>query len=176
MSNVITSVISFAMMLAVIFSVLNGVLKLTNESAETQTALRRDAAVAALGSLTVIGATATPDAGATNVDITMFNEGDLSYAQFKKWDVNISYTNGAGEMVLTRIPYRETLVDGTWSLEGVYMDSGRITAEFLEPSVFNPNEYMVIRVRLGDAALPGTRGWAVVTPEDGISTSVFFDA
>jgi len=176
MSNVITSVISFAMMLAVIFSVLNGVLKLTNESAETQTALHRDAAAAALGSLTVIGATATPDAGATNVDITMFNEGDLSYAQFKKWDVNISYTNGAGEMVLTRIPYRETLVDGTWSLEGVYMDSGRITAEFLEPSVFNPSEYMVIRVRLGDAALPGTRGWAVVTPEDGISTSVFFDA
>ena len=176
MSNVITSVISFAMMITVIFSVLNGVLKLTNESAETQTALHREAAAAALGALSVVGATATPDAGATNVDITIHNEGDLSYSQFKKWDVNVSYINGAGETVLTRIPYAERLADGTWSLEGVYMDSGRSTGELLEPSVFNPNEYMVLRLRLGDAALTGTRGWAVVTPEDGISASVFFDA
>ena len=150
MSNVVTSVISFAMMIAVIFSVLTGVLKLTHDSAESQTSLRRDAASAALGFLSVVGATSTPDGGATNVDITILNEGGLSYSQFKDWDVNISYTNGSGNTILTRVPYAETLGDGTWSLEGMYMDSGRGTGELLEPSVFNPSEYMVLRVRLGD--------------------------
>lgn len=163
-------------MLTVIFSVLSGAIKLTGETAETQTAMQRAAAIAVLGSLTVVDAVATHDAGATNVDITILNEGGLSYSQFQNWDVNINYTNGSGDTVLDSLPYAETLVDGTWSIEGLYLDAGRSSPELIEPSVLNPREYLVLRVRLGDGALPGTRGWAVVTPEDGISASVFFDA
>jgi len=92
MASAVTSVLSFAMMIAVIFAVLNGVLKLTNDAAETQAAVHRDASDAALGSLAVIGATATADAGATNVDITIHNNGDISYSQFKDWNVNVRYT------------------------------------------------------------------------------------
>lgn len=176
MANAVTSVLSFALMLSVIFSVLSGVVKLTNDSAETQTASQRAAAEAALGSLSVVGAVATPDAGATNVDITILNEGGLSYSQFQHWDVQVSYTNGSGDVVLSSLPYAETLADGTWSLEGVYLDAGRSIGELMEPSVVNPEEYMVLRIRLDDGALSGTQGWAVVTPEDGNSVSVFFDA
>lgn len=176
MANAVTSVLSFALMLSVIFAVLTSVLKLTSGAAETQSAIQRAAAEAALGSLTVIGAVATDDAGATNVDITILNEGALSYSQFKDWTVNINYTNGAGDTVFRFLPYAETLVDGTWTVEGLYMDAARSVAELIEPSVVNPQEYLVVRVRLGDGTLAGTRGWAVVTPEDGIPTSVFFDA
>ncbi len=176
MANAVTSVLSFAMMIAVIFAVLNGVLKLTSDAAETQAAVSRDAAQSSLGSLSMISATATPDGGATNVDITIFNEGSLSYSQWSDWDVNISYTNLSGTIKLESDPYRQNLVDGTWSLQGVYMDAGQATTELLEPSVFNPNEYLVIRMRLDEGTKSGSDGWIVVTPEDGVSASVFFDA
>ena len=176
MATAVTSVLSFALMIAVIISVLSGALKLTSDSAETQSATQRAAAEAALGLLSIIDAVVTHDAGATNVDITILNEGELSYSQFKDWNVNINYTNGSGDMVLTSLYYAETLADGTWSVEGLYMDAERSSPELIEPSVVNPGEYLVLRVRLGDGALSGTRGWAVVTPEDGISASVFFDA
>ena len=176
MANAVTSVLSFALMIVVIFSAISGFVNLTNDSAETRTALQRVNAEAALGSLSVVGAVATPDAGATNLDITIFNGGEISYSQFEDWSVNVSYTNGSGDTVLSSLLYTETLADGAWSLEGVYLDAGRSVEELTEPSVVNPAEYMVLRVRLAAGALSGTRGWAVVTPEDGISASVFFDA
>ncbi len=46
MANAVTSVLSFAMMIAVIFALINGVMDLANDSAETQTATQRDAAEA----------------------------------------------------------------------------------------------------------------------------------
>lgn len=176
MATALTSLLSFALMISVIFSVLSGALKLNSDSAETQTASQRAAAEAALGSLTVVGAVAVNDAGATNVDITILNEGGLSYSQFKDWSVNVSYTNGSGNTILSSLPYAETLADGTWSIQGLYLDAERSSPELIEPSVVNPGEYLVLRIRLGDGTLSGTLGWAVVTPEDGISASVFFDA
>jgi hypothetical protein len=176
LANTVTSLLSFIVMLAVTFAVLGDVLPRARAPLDSNAAINRADAEASMGALAAVGAVATEDGGGATVDITILNEGNLSYANFEDWDINIRYTNAAGTLATRWFPYASAVQDDRWTTNGLYLDEGAATGESLEPGVLNPLEYAVLRVRIADGTLAGTRGWAVVTPPAGSPASVFFDA
>ena len=175
MSTAVTSLISLVVMLVIAFTALGSVFTVMDATGDTLAAqnerthivLRSDVAASA-------AATSTRLDGHSDVDVTLANQGDLSYALFSKWDVTAHYTHIDGTNESVWAPYTTTLADDSWIVQQIYLDAAASTAEVLEPGLLNPEEEALFRIRLAPPAEPGTTGWITVTPPEGPPTNISF--
>ncbi|NQU96168.1 MAG: hypothetical protein HQ548_00805 [Chloroflexi bacterium] len=175
MSTAVTSLISLVVMLVIAFTALGSVFTVMDATGDTLTAqnerthivLRSDVAASA-------AATSTRLDGHSDVDVTLANQGDLSYALFSRWDVTAHYTHIDGTNESVWAPYTTTLADDSWIVQQIYLDAAASTAEVLEPGLLNPEEEALFRIRLAPPAEPGTTGWITVTPPEGPPTNISF--
>jgi hypothetical protein len=104
------------------------------------------------------------------------NRGRSKYpsAAFTGWEVVVRYTDTNSTDQLEYMPYSATLQEGFWSLNEIYLDEPSLAAEVYEPGIFNPEEEMVITVRLSELLGAGATGMATVTTPEGGRSTVFF--
>lgn len=61
-----------------------------------------------------------------------------------------------------------------WTVEGIYLDAGGSVVEVFEPGIFNPDEEMVIQVKIDPAVGGGTTNMVTLSTPNGVSASAAF--
>jgi archaellum component FlaF (FlaF/FlaG flagellin family) len=106
----------------------------------------------------------TLDSGST-VYISLENSGNLSLANFNKWDVIVRYQDGD----TVWLPY-STSTPG-WSITGIYYNG---SPEIYEPNILNPEETMDINIKLSPGVSSNTTNLATVSTYNGIYSQITF--
>ncbi len=174
MSTAVVSLVSFAVMITAIVTLLNAVFDSSAEVTEAWLDDAKNEQSASFAHVVATSATVSGDAQRTVVDVTLKNRGDRAYARFKKWDVNVEYVDTSGDLVTSWLAYSEEAADDAWTVKGIYLDAAKETSEVVGPGVLNADEEMVVRVRVTPPANDGSTGRVVLTPPEGSPASVFF--
>lgn len=119
-------------------------------------------------------AATTGDASGTIVDVTLRNEGNISYADFEQWDVIVHYVDDTGGLGIRWLPYSSSISDNTWTVKGIYLVASEFTDEVVDPDVLNAGEEIVVRLRVTPPMQSGSTGRVVLTPTRGQPASIFF--
>ncbi len=174
MSTAVTFLISFTVVLFAVFTAFGGMFTVLGTTGETQKWHLGYIYAVSRSDVVAVAATSTTSGGHTDVDVTLANRGELSYALFSEWDVNVHYTDAEGTERSVWLPYSASLSDGKWTVAQLYLDADAAIPEVLEPGLLNPEEEALFRLRLAPSALAGTAGWVVITPPEGSSSSISF--
>ncbi|MCL0093922.1 hypothetical protein M1O53_02955 [Dehalococcoidia bacterium] len=114
------------------------------------------------------------DAGAI-VEITLKNEGESKLKDFGRWDVIVQYRDTTTTLLIKRLLYVEGEPgNDQWTVKGIYLDAAASNPEVFEPGIFNPDEEMIIRMRLDPPVGVGTTNLATIATPNGVSTSATF--
>lgn len=175
MSDVLLTVISFAVVLGSFTTLIGATLGATGKSTEAWVDEARAAYTASLGDIHAVSATAQESAGTTVVDVTLENTGTGAYAAWGDWDVSIQYTTAAGAISIQNLSHATTLAAGKWVVAGIFLDAVTRLDQGVEPDALNPTEQMVIRLQVSPSAGSGTTGMVVITTQDASSTRIHFD-
>jgi len=77
---------------------------------------------------------------------------------------------------IERLAYKDgTPGNNEWTVEGIYLDADTSEAEIFEPGIFNPNEEMIVQMKINPAAGEGTTNLATIATPNGISISATFN-
>ncbi|MCL0088486.1 hypothetical protein M1N87_01540 [Dehalococcoidia bacterium] len=114
------------------------------------------------------------DAGAI-VEITLKNEGESRLKDFERWDVIVQYRDTMTTLLIKRLLYVEgEPCNNQWTVTGIYLDAAAGSPEVFERRIFNPDEEMIIRMRLNPAVGGNTTNLATIATPNGVSTSATF--
>jgi hypothetical protein len=123
-------------------------------------------------SLAVVG-TAMPSA--SQLEITLRNDGQTKLSDFADWDLIIQYHDAGGQYYVNWLPYTSGVPGANqWTVNGIYIDATSSTAEVFETSILNPGEEMIIRAEISPSVGAGTTNLAVASTSNGISASTTF--
>jgi len=112
---------------------------------------------------------------ADTVEMALRNEGEPKLADFEQWDVIAQYYDATGGCLVKWLSYTQGLPgNDEWRVEGIYLDASQATAEVYEPGILNPDEEMVIQMKLFPALGTNTTNWATIATPNGISASTVF--
>ena len=113
---------------------------------------------------------------APQVDITVKNTGLVALKDFSAWDVVVLYYEADGTYHPRWLPYTATNPpgDNQWTVVGIYVDAATSTAEVFQPNILDPEEEMVIRLRLSPAAASNGQNLAIIATPNGVSVSTMF--
>lgn len=162
--------------------VLFGILTLTDSYFTTQDALMiatqameaRSRELAGT-SLTLLAAE-TKSAGAF-VELTFRNSGNTKLADFDQWDVIVQYYTAQGVYFMQWLPYVTTTTpgDNQWSVAGIYREAATTATEVYDPTILNPGEEIVLRIKLFPVVGPQTTNQVTIAVSNGISQSAIFE-
>ena len=112
------------------------------------------------------------DAGA-QVEITISNDGEVSFGDFGSWDVIVEYDSDAGSCV-EWLPYTTSNPpeNNEWTVDGIYFSSD---PETIEPNILNPGEEMTILVQLDPPVAQQTTNLAIISTPNGIDSQIIFE-
>ena len=177
MGTAAVSLISFFIVLGVMFTVMSDVLGIMPRGAESMRASWTEAERIVNSSALAVSANAASTPTETDVDVVIENRGRLKYAatSLPDWEVIVRYQDTGGVERLEYVPYSDTLVEGVWTVDQIYLDQPSLTTEIYEPDIFNPEEEMVITVRLSELLGTGTTNIVTVAPPEGGQSTVFFN-
>ncbi|HAZ31414.1 MAG TPA: hypothetical protein DCY61_01735 [Dehalococcoidia bacterium] len=114
------------------------------------------------------------DAGAI-VEMTLKNEGESKLKDFGRWDVIVQYRDTATTLLIKRLLYVEGEPgNDQWTVKGIYLDAATRNPEVFESGILNPDEEMIIRMRLNPPVGVGTTNRATIATPNGVSTSATF--
>jgi len=116
---------------------------------------------------------------AANIEIVLENRGVVKLADYDRWDVIVEYDDGVKpqERHSVWLPYSPWPEDNHWWVVGIYADAtirGSEVAEAYEPGILNPEEEMVLALRLSPAVGITTTNVATIVTVNGISASKVF--
>lgn len=109
-------------------------------------------------------------------DVTVRNSGQTPLADFDTWDVIVQYSLPSGAFQVTRLSYTVAAspADNQWTVTGIFINAGAGTPEVFQPKILDPNEEMVVRLRLFPSPpVGGVRRITISTP-NGVSISTMF--
>lgn len=109
-------------------------------------------------------------------DVTVKNSGQTPLADFDSWDVIVQYSLPSGAFQVTRLSYTAVPPpgDNQWTVTGIFINAGAGTPEVFQPKILDPNEEMVIRLKLAPAPpISGDRRITISAP-NGVSISTMF--
>lgn len=109
------------------------------------------------------------------VEIILKNEGEARLKDFERWDVIVQFRAATGDLFIKHLSYVEDAPgNNQWMVRGIYLDTAAGSPEIFERRIFNPDEEMVIRMRLSPAVGGNTTSLATIATPNGVSTSVIF--
>jgi len=167
------AVMAFAIVLAAAFTALGDMVGLTVTSADSLRESWRKAELVVDSSVVPLSASSS----GTDVDVVLVNRGRLKYAapDLGKWEVVVRYEDAGGTSYVEYMDYADALATGSWTVQQIYLDESTATVEVIEPDILNPNEEMVIRMRLSNAPGSLTVNLVTVSPPEGGQGAVHFD-
>ena len=120
----------------------------------------------------IIGASAS----VPTADITLRNTGQESLERYSSWDVLAQYYEAGGTLHSTRLAYAATLPpgDNEWAVAGIYASAATLSAEVFQQGAFDPQEEMVIRIRLSPSFRTSSQNRVIISTPNGVATSAPF--
>lgn len=123
-------------------------------------------------SMQILSATHTPPLA----DITLKNSGQEPVLDFTSWDIVVEYYETDGTYHQVWLPYTKESSpgDNEWTVTGVYKDAGTLDAEVFQPGILDPDEEMIIRIKLSPAATDTPGNQVTVATPNGVTVSSAF--
>ena len=107
-----------------------------------------------------------PDAySGSRVEITIRNDGEVSLANFDRWDVIVHYEEGTVQW----LPHGPSTPG--WTVGGIFFGGG---PEAIEPDILNPDEEVLLILSLDPPVTQGAVNQATVSTPRGVITSIMF--
>ena len=112
-------------------------------------------------------------ANATQMEIIVANEGNVSLNDFAHWDVIVQYYDGGDDYHAEWLPYttNPTPSSNQWTVDSIFFQGG---SEAIEPGILNPGEEMEIIAELYPAVGENTTVQATVATFNGICSQIIF--
>ncbi len=113
---------------------------------------------------------------APTVDVTVKNSGLEPLRDFASWDLLVQYYNSVGTYYAKSLTYTTAAAPGNdeWTVTGIYLDASASVAEVFQPSVLDPEEEAVIRLKLSPAARTSPQNLLVIGTPNGVSVSTMY--
>lgn len=106
------------------------------------------------------------------LEVTLKNSGQTKLADYDKWDIFVHYYDGSGDYHTRWLPYTTAaLQDNEWERAWIKLNG---SAEIFEPNVLNPEEEMMLRVKMNPAAGANTTNMVVFATPSGVTASTYF--
>jgi len=109
----------------------------------------------------------------STVEVTLRNDGDTKLANFEQWDVIVQYdSTGNGDYdIVEWLSYPEGAEVGDEPLDNEWRVS-EILPDAFDPDILNPEEEMVIKLRVSPPITP--TGRAIFATPNGVTASTIF--
>lgn len=163
METVIPAAIIIGLLLLAVLTVTEQALSAQEAAAESWREMQERMGERARTALSFISAETESDLVGSTVTITFSNDGDTKLADFEQWDVIVQYdSTGNGDYdVVEWLPYAEAgPVDDEWGVSEILPDA-------FDPDILNPEEEMVIELRVSPAIT--ITGRAIIATPNGIT-------
>ena len=109
------------------------------------------------------------------IELTVRNSGNIKLADFEKWDVIVEYYQANGDLVMTWAPYTAgSPGNNEWTVAGIYANAVAMTPEAFEPDILNPDEEMIVQIRVLPPVGPDTTNRATIGVPNGDTVSTLF--
>ncbi|MBU2608635.1 MAG: hypothetical protein KKF26_04885, partial [Chloroflexi bacterium] len=106
-----------------------------------------------------------------NLEVSLTNDGRTSIADFSKWDVIVQYFDSQNNYYVYWLPYVEGPPDlNQWSVKGIYLDAANSTPELLEAGILNPDEDIIVELKLSPSVHESRYNLAIISTPGGVST------
>jgi hypothetical protein len=118
-----------------------------------------------------VNATASNSTSETEVIITVDNVGQVSLADFERWDVIVQWHGMDSKHYVEWLPYssNSTLGNNEWTIQGIFFQG---SSETIEPNILNPGEEMEIIAKVYPAVGLNTTCQATISTPNGISSQI----
>ena len=170
MSTTISALMAMALVIVGVGTLAQGVIKSITDLSDSQT--QREVRSAKI-SRTQIQVVLTDTAAPPMVDITVENSGEEALRAFDEWDVIVQYYEADDTYHQTWLPYTTSLPpgDNQWTVEGLYLDTEASAGEKFQPNILEPEEKLVIRMKLSPQAGAVTDNQVVIGTPNGVRVS-----
>jgi hypothetical protein len=114
--------------------------------------------------------------GGSNVQLTVWNDGEIKLADYDQWDVVVQYYTSWITLPyrIEWLPYGAVIADDQWTVTGIYGDAAGTQAEVYEPGILNPGEGLRMWLRLAPPVGSGTTNLVTVSTRNGVTASTVF--
>jgi hypothetical protein len=120
--------------------------------------------------------TAETQSNGTIVEIAVRNEGQTDLGSFPRWDIIVQYYGDNSTYHIQHLSYTPDAApdDNEWTVEGIYLDAQTSDPEIFEPAILNPEEEMVIRMKVDPPVGGNTTNLATIATPNGVDGSIMF--
>ena len=107
------------------------------------------------------------------LDWTLVNSGSEPLRDFEKWDVLVQYyeTDGTYHTAWLAYTTASPVTDNNWTVQGIYLDAATQKAEASQPNILDPEEEMVLRLRVSPAADSTANNLVIAGTPNGVTLS-----
>lgn len=118
----------------------------------------------------------TQDSGST-IAVKVRNSGQVKLADFERWDLIVQYYSKPNDRdyLMSWLPYSEGPLDNMqWTVSGIYLDANETIQEVFEPGILNPDEEMIIQIKVLPPIPVGSTNLLTISTHNGITVSSHF--
>ena len=110
------------------------------------------------------------------VNFTVKNSGQRAIADFPSWDVVVKYYDTGDQYQVAWLPYTTAASpgDNQWTVTGIYVNALTLSTEIYQPNILDPEEEVIIQVRLNPAAKDPASNVAVISTPNGVPLNTSF--
>lgn len=117
------------------------------------------------------------------VALTVRNSGQTKLADFARWDIVVEYYSEPPfweepqpyDLNIARVAYTDGVpADLQWAISGIYADAQIMRREAFDPGILNPDEEMVLHVRIAPSVALTTTNRIIIGTSNGISAAAHF--
>jgi len=112
-----------------------------------------------------------------DVQLVLRNTGSTRQADLESWDLILSYYGPTGGYILCWVPPEVAAPGGLWwRIHGLYRDAQQGLVEAFDHGILDPQEELVIDVRLAQPMMPGTLASVTASTTEGVQAWAVFEA
>ena len=173
MHNVITFMLTVAVMMSIVLTVGDNLLSTFSDVTGAWTVMLERVELAE--KTKVGGPVGLSMSASSTVEITLSNQGDVSLARFDDWDV-IFEIQGSPGFDVAYLAYSTSTPPTTnmWAVQGIFANAASSTPEVADPGVLNPGEEMVVVANPSPSVVANTYDRATFVTPNGVVAKVIF--
>ena len=168
METVIPAAIIIGLLLLAMLTMTEQALLAQETAAESWREMQERQGERARTDISSVSAETESDMVGSTITITLSNDGDTKLANFEQWDVIVEYdSTGSGDYdVVEWLSYGDEPLYNEWRVSEILSDA-------FDPDIFNPEEEMVIKLRVSPPVT--ITGMAIIATPNGVTiTSTVF--